>query len=311
MTKIEQARFWCFTAYKKPLSIENEKLRYIIFGEEVCPNTGRLHWQGYLECKNKQSMTAMKKILDDKTIHLEQKSEFSTREQAREYCKKNNKFEEYGEFISGQGSRKDLHEIAKSLQNGTPLHEIMMNNPEIYCSYRNGLRDIAEHCLKVNSKEQREVEVILITGPTGVGKTYYAMNHCSEMPYKIQGEDLKWWDGYNGEKTIVIDEYNNDVGIGKMLGFLDVYQLRLDIKGSHTFANWNTVVVTTNLELYELHPNAKKRHREALFRRISKIFYMENRDSMIEIERSDAEKMFNDIAQLVKTNDTQWTLRKR
>ena len=92
-----------------------------------------------------------------------------------------------------------------------------------------------------------------------------------EAEYRIQGTQLSWWQDYDGEKCICIDEYNNDVPIGEMLNLLDGYQLRLNVKGSHTYANWTKVYITTNLKLDELHANAKQAHRDALFRRITTI----------------------------------------
>jgi hypothetical protein len=92
-----------------------------------------------------------------------------------------------------------------------------------------------------------------------------------DNPYKIEGYNLSWWQDYCGEKIIVIDEYDNNVPITQMLNFLDGYKLRLNVKGSHTYAAWEEVHITTNLRLEELHANAKPAHRKAFFRRISEI----------------------------------------
>ena len=54
-----------------------------------------------------------------------------------------------------------------------------------------------------------------------------------------------------------------------MLALLDGYQVRLNQKGTHSYANWNKVFITTNLKPDELHSEAKPAHRDALFRRIT------------------------------------------
>lgn len=238
----------------------------MICGEEICPNTGKLHWQTYMEFNTPVRIAAIKKMFNDNTIHVEKR--MGTRDQAKEYCMKDNKYAEYGKWIKGQGHRTDLETVAEDLISGRPLKEIMMENPTVYCRYRNGLKDIAAEATKVLAAEWREVEVILLSGPTGCGKTREAMK---EATYKIQGSQLQWWQDYDRDNVICIDEYNNNLQIDELLALLDGYKLRLNCKGSHTYAMWDKVYITTNLRPEELHANAKPAHRAALFRRITTV----------------------------------------
>jgi len=197
-----------------------------------------------------------------------------TRDQARNYCRDVNKagptesWEEVGEWISGQGYRSDLNDVVTELKKGVPLSEIMMEHPNIYCQYRNGLKDIAAQCIKKNTEEFRQVEIVFLTGPTGCGKTRLAMEQAK---YKIQGGQLAWWQDYEQEDVICIDEYSNDIKCSDLLALLDGYQLRLNVKGSHTYANWTKVFITSNLRVEQLHPNAEEVHRDALMRRITTV----------------------------------------
>jgi len=269
------ARHWAATFWKKP-DFKPDEVRYMILGEEICPKTGKIHWQGYLEFYKPIRMTGVKNCFNDKTIHLGIR--FKSRENARDYCKKDNKFEESGYWISGQGHRSDLFDVVEDLKNGKKISDIIEENPQIYCQYRNGLKDIAAHYSQKRVPKTRPVEVILLTGPTRCGKTRMAM---AEKPFKMEGYKLKWWDGYDEEKCILIDDYNNDVNINVMLNLLDIYPLKLETKGSHTHAHWNKVYITTNLKLYEIHPNAKPEHRKAFFARCSKIINFWDEDKMI------------------------------
>lgn len=260
------SRHYCFTSWEKPKT-DHPGVRYMIIGEEKAPTTGKTHWQGYAELYKPQRITGFKKMCEQKDMHVEIRK--GTREQARDYCKKEGRWEEYGKWIKGQGHRSDLEAVAKSLVNGEKtLENVMEEEPVLYCKYRNGLKDLSGLGLKKSTKNFREVEVIVMSGPTGCGKTRSAVA-MSEDYYKIEGEALQWFDGYAGEECLVIDEYNNDVGITKMLNLLDGYQLRLATKGSFTYAKWTKVVITTNLKREELHLNAKPAHRDALFRRIT------------------------------------------
>lgn len=276
--KDSKRRHYCLTFFTKPKEELLPGVRYFIAGYEICPKTKKEHWQCYIELYNSQRWSWLKKAFEDKTVHVEGRR--GTRVQARDYCKKDKQYVEYGKWISGQGHRTDLEEIAISLVNGeTSLNDVMAEAPETYCRYRNGLRDIAALGTKKKTKKFRKLDVILITGPTGCGKTRQAME---EAEYRIQGTQLAWWQDYDGETCICIDEYNNDVNITELLNLLDGYQLRLNVKGSHTYANWTKVYITTNLKIDEIHPNAKQAHRDALFRRINNVINLWDRNDEVQ-----------------------------
>lgn len=262
------SRSYCVTFWKKPAAIDDTKIRYAIYGLEICPETKKEHWQSYIEFEKAIRPAAVKKIYNDNTCHIEKRK--GTREEARTYCMKDNNFTEHGKWIKGQGHRTDLDLIVESMKEGKPLSEVMIEESTTYCKYRNGLKDIAGEIVKKKTKEFRKLEVELITGPTGTGKTRNAVEENPEH-YKIEGENLQWFDGYEQEKTLIIDEYDNQVNVTKLLNILDGYQLRLPIKGGFTWANYTKVVITTNLKLDEIHAKAKPEHRNALFRRITKI----------------------------------------
>jgi len=261
-----KARNYCATFFTKPKKELPEGIRYAVYGYEICPETKKEHWQSYIELNKPMRMTALKKLYEDDTIHFEVR--MGTRDQARTYCQKDGKYEEHGKWISGQGHRTDLEDIVDQLKKGTKLSTVMLENPKLYCQYRNGLKDIAAKVASDNIPKFRNVEVILIAGPTGCGKTRVAME---EATYKIQASQLQWWQDYDGDKVITIDEYDNNLPITEMLALLDGYKLRLNVKNSHTYAEWNKVYITTNLRIEQLHNNAKPAHRDALLRRITTI----------------------------------------
>lgn len=263
----EKIRHWCATFFTDPLNKFPKNCRYIIYGSEICPETKREHWQSYMELDKPMRIKQIKKIFEDDTVHLEPRR--GTRDQAREYCMKDNDYIEYGKWISGQGHRTDLDQIVeKMIKDKSKLGAIMLEYPSAYCRNKNGLKDIAAEIVKKDIPKFRKIKTTLLCGPTGCGKTRFAMERAT---YKIQGSQLQWWQDYAGDEIICIDEYNNDIAITEMLALLDGYPLRLNIKGSHTYAAWNEVYITTNLRPEELHSNAKHSHREALLRRLGKI----------------------------------------
>lgn len=263
-----KVRHYCVTFWTKPELLEDyhDCVRYAIYGEEICPETKSLHWQSYIELKNPQRGSYIAKIYNDKKIKFFVRK--GSRDQARTYCQKDDRYEEIGVWIKGQGHRSDLSTVVEELKEGKSLKEVMLDHPKTYCQFRNGLKDISAAIIKDNIPKFRDVRVTLVTGPTGCGKTRLAM---SDATYKIQGHQMNWWQDYDGDKVICIDEYNNNVSIDELLALLDGYILRLNVKGSHTYAHWDKVYITTNLTIDQLHEKAKSAHRQALFRRITEI----------------------------------------
>jgi len=71
------------------------KVKYIIYGKEVCPTTGTIHLQGFLQLSKKARFAGVKKLLGSK-YHIES-ALFPWH--AAEYCKKDGEWQEHGTFI--------------------------------------------------------------------------------------------------------------------------------------------------------------------------------------------------------------------
>ncbi len=263
---------WCFTDFKMLNWDEiyeeySDIIRYLCRGFEIAPTTGRKHYQGWIQFKSKKRMSRIKNICRSKGLSL--RPMFGSEYQNEDYCKKDNQFKTWGTFIS-QGHRTDLEKAIKIIRNGESMTQIEEIVPNLILRYHSGLKELIKINQKKISKKFRKVDVSVHTGKTGTGKTRTAVEE-NPNAFMINGDQMEWWDGYEGEETIIIDEYNNDVNITKILKVLDGYQLRLPVKGSFTYARWTKVIITTNLTKDELHPNAKREHRNALFRRVDNI----------------------------------------
>nr|QTE03493.1 MAG: replication-associated protein [Fringilla montifringilla CRESS-DNA-virus sp.] len=274
--KNKKVRHWALTLWEDPQIKLPEGVRYAIYGDEICPKSGRRHWQTYIELNAPQRFSWVKNTYGQ-TAHVSPKKK--TREQARDYCKKDGKFEEYGKWIKGQGHRTDLDDLIEDIAQGANVDEIIENHPREYLRYPKGINDMVNSHVKINAPKWRNVEVILITGPTGCGKTREAMENG--VTHVQDAYDLKWWDGYHKDEVILLDEYDNDNDIKKELRLLDGHKKRLEIKGGTTYAYFTKVYITTNLKIHEIHPKAKPEHRRALFRRFSKIISHWNWDDEV------------------------------
>ncbi len=267
-----QSRNWCFTDFElldwSKIFNGNDDIRYVCWGEEICPKTRKKHYQGWIQIQKKKRLGGTKKLCQSKKIHIEACR--GTEGQNEKYCQKDNLYQTRGEFTT-QGKRTDLDELKKIIDEGGTLQDIANENFQSFIQYNRGFQKYKDIIDKSRRKNFRKVKTLHIHGKTGTGKTRKAMSF-SDDTYKIQGNALQWWDGYEGEKTLVIDEYDNQISCTELLGILDGYQLRLPIKGSFTYANWDNVIITSNYK--KLHEGAKKMHKNALKRRITKTLEM-------------------------------------
>lgn len=222
------SRDWCFTAWTQ-VKYDEDKIRYIIIGEEICPESKKLHFQGYVVFNRTCRIPKAKEWLGgDKTIHLEAK--MGTRVQARDYCKKDNKFIEYGHLEALSNV-----EILR-----LPVNKIKEDHPLMYCRYHRGIEKLHME----QGAKWRDVKVTVLWGQTGTGKTRTVMS--MDDVFKID-PPYTWWDGYYGESILLIDDYKKgDIKRGMFLNMLDGYRLRLETKGGHTWALWKHVYITTN-----------------------------------------------------------------
>ena len=262
-------RNWCFTDFDllewgEIYARHKTKIRYMGVGIEICPDTGKKHVQGMVQFNSVRRMGGIKFLFGSKKIHLEPMK--GTCAQNEVYCSKGGMYTEWGKYTQ-QGARSDLDAIKVILDNNGTMKSVAESHFGDFCRYNRGFAKYKELVLKGDTVKWRTVEVIWISGPTGSGKTRMA---CAAPCFMIAASQMGWWDGYEGEKTLCIDEYANDGKITHMLSLLDGYQKRLPIKGGFTYANWDKVYVTTNLRWAEVHPRANPSHVAALERRITK-----------------------------------------
>lgn len=252
------SRHWCFTSYEAidwESLVDEGKVRYVILQREACPETKREHFQGYAEFPKPVRMSGVKALTGNNKIHLEKRR--GTREEARDYCRKEESRVdgpwEFGSWeAGGSGARNDLKRCWEDLTNGASWKDLVENHPITFIKHHRGLKaakfelDTAKY-----SKEQRDVQVTVYWGETGTGKTRAVYDsHQQGGLYRLcLGSTAVWWDGYNGEETILLDDfYGASSGIkhDTLLQLLDRYPFRLAVKGAHCWAQWKRVYITSN-----------------------------------------------------------------
>jgi hypothetical protein len=125
-----------FTAYgygAEDIEWQPDHMKYLLYGRETCPTTGKEHLQGYVQFKKKQTIAGAKKIFGDNTIHFEfAKGDY---EENYKYCTKTrecdevpNVFFERGEPTRKKGQRNDLQEVLRRIEAGNDLRDLMFDH---------------------------------------------------------------------------------------------------------------------------------------------------------------------------------------
>ncbi len=237
----------CFTSWEKKGLYLMDIFSYLLIGEEVCPMTGRPHLQGYAELKTKRRLSTIKKALLDPALHVEQR--YGSQLAAIVYCKKDGKFQEWGTPKGAEPG--SLEEVCGALFT-TSLDAVAMENPELYVRHFKGLMSLRQVYLRHLSRSFRPVECFLYWGETGTGKTRKAFAH-NDVYFLPNPTSSVWFDGYDGESVLIIDEYTNGLIDNRMLlQICDGYPIPINVKGSMTAGVWSKVIFTSNYDFNQL-----------------------------------------------------------
>ena len=225
------ARDYCFTLFNNiVLDFDKDKIKYICYGVERCPESGREHKQGFVIFNRTCRVPKAKSwIGGGDSIHLE--SRRGTRGEARDYCFKSDESPfEWGQFDGMTHEQLFKKNKAWLLSNGYEA---------FYCRFYRAINAIQE-----KGDKWREVTVMWLWGAPGTNKTRRVME--MESVFKLD-YPYKWFDGYEGEDTLLLDDFKDGViERGMLLNLLDGYRLRLETKGGHCWALWTKVFITSN-----------------------------------------------------------------
>lgn len=239
-----KARGWCVTlnnyteAELASLTrADQPQVRYWIVGREVGEG-GTPHLQGYVYFHNAKTMAQTKAYVGERA-HLERSA--GSGPENRAYCSKDGNFTEHGELPS-QGSRTDIAAVKKAiLIDDRPLPAVIME-----CSGYQSMRT-AELLDKYKPMKQREPpEVVWIWGATGTGKSRYCWEKMGTEDTWVSSKDLRWWQGYSGQRNVILDDFRADFcKFHELLRILDRYPYQVEYKGGSTYLRATRIYITS------------------------------------------------------------------
>jgi len=247
---------------------------YLCWGEEVCPDTGRDHWQGYIYFKDAKTNRAAAKVMEGR--HIEE--QLGTIDQAISYCKGdytckktgkykplNAVFKEFGERPK-QGKRTDINNVLEKIQKGNCTMRDIVTTATSFQSIR-----MAEIQLKYFEPPRNwETKVYWFYGKSGTGKTKKAYEMCKD-PYVCM-ESNKWWEGYDAHEEVIIDDYRPEFcPFSTLLKILDRYGCRVECKGGSRQLRAKTIIITTPKSPQDTWMHCREEELYQLTRRITKV----------------------------------------
>lgn len=232
--------------------------------------SGKIHIQGYIKFEKPIRLAGLKKALGN--VHAEPAK--GSDEQCITYCSKEDTRIE-GPFTYGQNKeerqRTDLKRIYEKLNEGSSLLEVLEDQPESFIKFHRGIEKAQSLIMQKRFREYRQVQVHVIYGKTRAGKTRFCMEQDPNLYKQDCKNDKLWFDGYQGEKTILFDDFYGQVKIADMLKYLEGYRCRCEVKGGFTYAGWTTVYITSNVHPDKWYKGVPAEVKEALMARITSI----------------------------------------
>lgn len=230
-------RNYCFTlnnyTQEDCLTLEKLKCKYIIYGKETGEENGTPHLQGFVIWNNAKTFTATQKSLPAR-CHIEPIK--GTPYQNFRYCRKGGDFFEAGDRPEkvGQGKRNDMLEIKRRVSQNVNIKDLLNDDTIINHQQLKFAESLKKY---YEPKRKWKTKVSWFYGPTGTGKSYTAHQYfesITEDDNIYEAMDTgRWWDGYDGQEYVIIDDIRGDfLKFHQLLKLVDRYGYRVETKGS-------------------------------------------------------------------------------
>ncbi len=248
-----------------------QDVSYAVWQFEEGNRTHGVHLQGFIVFNHSQRMNSVKNILESRSVHVEPMR--GTLAENYIYCTKDDTridgpwYYPDKQFVLVKCAGKKIKSIDKAIamiNGGSHMKDIALDLPKAIIYHLKGLLDYKR---LLNEPKLHPIDVIVCQGIPGSGKSHWAYEVMKERDcyWKPAG---KWFDDYDGERYMVIDEFDpHDYEYRHLLKMLDKFPLRVERKGSYSNYLVEHIIITSSIEYDEwyFHDTAE------LTRRVNKV----------------------------------------
>lgn len=252
-------------------TIKKFKPYYFCISHEIGLKEKTPHFHIYFRCKSPVRFSTWRKRFP--TAHKEDIK--GTPIQCRNYVLKINKYAndpkadtsiktyEEGEIpISVKEKHKNQkEELLEKIKSGMTNMEIIEENPEFLFKIRDMDTIRTNYLSEKYSKEFRNVKTFFIFGPTGTYKTSYVYKRFEAKDiFRIHNyQNLNsLWDGYMGQRVILLDEFTGQIPIELILILTDKFPiLNLNARYNNKIAMYEYVFFCSNTNYFDIYKSEK------------------------------------------------------
>jgi hypothetical protein len=216
----KRSRSWVWTLFgyssqdiDRLANLDLPHLKYLVFGVESAPSTGRAHLQGYVNFTRALSMRQVKELIHGGAYLAIAEG---NAQQNRLYClklrpedeKPNEEFYEIG-LCPQQGKRTDLDAVKEAIESGASDRQIALTHFSQWVKYRKSFKEfrimmnspssIPRYSLNSFPEEWRrissnDIKTAIFWGSTGIGKTQFAKALLPKALFVSHVDDLLRYD---------------------------------------------------------------------------------------------------------------------
>jgi len=224
---------------------------YIVAGNEIA-KSGTPHLQCYVYFKDRKLLSTVKKYVPRGHWRIAR----GTPEHNWAYCTKDGDYFEVGQLpdtrggASGGRKRAENFRLNINFAKQGRMDLVEENDPISYVTHYHAYKRIQQDN-PVIPPNLRKPCGEWIWGPPGVGKSYAAR---MENPSLYDKPANKWFDGYRGEDTVLIDDFDL---VHAVLGhhlkrWGDRYAFPAEMKGTTVTLRPKKIVITSNYSIDEV-----------------------------------------------------------
>ena len=296
---VERPYFKSYQHFKSYLeNLQVEGLKYSVGQVEKGhkENTTHLQFGVNFDDRHAKRFYTMKKYFPTAYLAMARGSNYDI----KVYCTKiDTRVEEpfeIGKFVEMR-KRTDYEEFYSALKSGASNLELMENFYTLFTTMGQDKID-KQRDLLFNSQYEdkgRNIRTTYIYGAPGTGKTKsvykkYGFSNVFRVSYygKFQ------FNGYKGQKVLLLDEFNGQINLGWLNQILDSYPIKLETKGGERIACFDTVIICSNYSFEEIYKEQKLIKDDiynSVYRRIHFIYKYEKDNKIITEKDSEFEEI--------------------
>lgn len=214
----------------------NYKAGYLLVADEVGEKEHTKHLHLYFEMPLQKRFSTIKKEFPRANIQIAK----GNAAQNKIYLTKQNLILEIGE-PKKQGDRTDLENIKEVIAEGKGMREVVIV-AKSYQSVR-----MAECILKYHEGKRNKKPVVKwFYGGTGTGKSKTAYEQSDPDDTHTQDNNIKWWEGYDAHKYVIIDDFRKDFcKFHELLRLIDRYPYKVECKGGSRQFLAEQIIITS------------------------------------------------------------------